>query len=88
MTRRAQRADNIVQDAGMLRGVEGLVAMIIRQAVDDAIGIKRFQPRPGLKDEARQYLRNGDWQGWVESCGGDVRGIRLELESRYDWMAA
>ena len=74
-------------EQALFQGPGGFVASLLRQAIEDAAGM-----RPSKHDhvifqaEARRWLRGRAWEPLVENLGADAARLRRELERRFDWM--
>lgn len=72
-----------------LKGLLGLVAHLVRSAIELAEGRNLFrepqQPHVA-RDLARQWLRDGGWELLVSAAGCDPDILRSELERRFEWM--
>jgi hypothetical protein len=77
-------------DDRVWRGAPGLVAALMRQAVEDALGHNQWRLDEGARTrtqaEARAWLRSDAWEAMVAACGADPAVIREALEARYEWM--
>ena len=71
----------------LLNGPAGLIASILRQAIEDAQGLRRSKHDPAyVREEARRWLRGRAWEALVANMGAEPRRLRRELERRFEWM--
>lgn len=63
-----------------------LVGSILRQAIEDALGISRFKGGNHNPAASKAYLRSDRWEPLVSATGADPAVIRAALCKRFDWM--
>jgi hypothetical protein len=73
-------------------GPQGLIAAIVRVAIEDACGRNVHLQNPYLastisdQQSARRFLRSRELDLLVARCGADPAVIREALERRLPWM--
>ncbi|HEX9844156.1 MAG TPA: hypothetical protein VGC20_15465 [bacterium] len=84
-------------DDQVWHGVEGLVAALMRQALEDALGHNTYllatggskvtsQTQQRAQAAARAWLCSDACEAMVAACGADPAVIREALQRRYEWM--